>query len=69
MVPLKRYANSLLQDPVDITCFWVNPFGVPWPIITASDLILVNKDGGVIDGGPVRLLNSAGVLLVSDCLR
>lgn len=42
------------------TSFWVNPFGVAWPLLKASDLILVNKDGKVVDGGPVRLLNAAG---------
>jgi ribulose-5-phosphate 4-epimerase/fuculose-1-phosphate aldolase len=51
----------LLQDPVEPTSFWVNPFGVAWPLLKASDLILVNKDGKVVDGGPVRLLNTAGI--------
>ncbi|KIX10667.1 uncharacterized protein Z518_01751 [Rhinocladiella mackenziei CBS 650.93] len=46
-------------DPVEPTSFWVNPFGVSWPRMTANDLILVNKDGKVVDGGPVRLLNAA----------
>jgi len=45
---------------VDKHCFWVNPFGVAWPYLTADDLILVNSEGKVIDGGPVRLLNAAG---------
>ena len=49
------------QDPVEPTSFWVNPFGVAWPLLKASDLILVNKDGKVVDGGPVRLLNTAGM--------
>jgi ribulose-5-phosphate 4-epimerase/fuculose-1-phosphate aldolase len=39
----------------------VNPFGVAWPLLKASDLILVNKDGEVVDGGPCRLLNTAGM--------
>jgi hypothetical protein len=39
----------------------VNPFGVAWDGLTASDLILVNKDGKVVDGGAFgRLLNAAG---------
>lgn len=42
------------------TSFWVNPFGVAWPLLKASDLILVNKDGQVVDGGACRLLNTAG---------
>jgi len=52
-----------LRDPVDPTSFWVNPFGVAWPLLKASDLILVNKDGQVIDGGRVRLLNTAAYMI------
>lgn len=28
--------------------------------MTVDDLILVNKDGKVVEGGPNRLLNAAG---------
>ncbi|TVY86450.1 Decarboxylase [Lachnellula willkommii] len=52
-----------LRDPVDPTSFWVNPFGVAWPLIKASSLILVNAKGQVIDGGPVRLLNTAAYMI------
>ena len=52
---------TICQDPVEPTSFWVNPFGVAWPMLKASDLILVNAQGKVIDGGPVRLLNTAGI--------
>ncbi|KUL81387.1 hypothetical protein ZTR_09862 [Talaromyces verruculosus] len=48
-----------LRDPISPDCFWVNPFGVCWNFIKASDLILVNPKGLVIDGGPVRTLNTA----------
>jgi len=52
-----------LRDPVDPTSFWVNPFGVAWPLLKASDLILVNKEGNVVDGGPIRLLNVAAYMI------
>ncbi|KAF3934699.1 Alpha-adducin [Dactylellina cionopaga] len=52
-----------LRDPVEPTSFWVNPFGVAWPTLTAEDLILVNKDGRVVDGGKVRLLNAAAYMI------
>ncbi|TAQ91425.1 hypothetical protein B7494_g136 [Chlorociboria aeruginascens] len=52
-----------LRDPVEPTSFWVNPFGVAWPLLKASDLILVNKDGKVVEGGPVRLLNTAAYMI------
>jgi ribulose-5-phosphate 4-epimerase/fuculose-1-phosphate aldolase len=49
-----------LQDPVEPSSFWVNPFGKAWSNMTVDDLILVNKDGEVVQGGPNRLLNAAG---------
>lgn len=52
-----------LRDPVDPTSFWVNPFGVAWQLLKASDLILVNSDGKVVDGGPCRLLNAAAYMI------
>jgi len=54
-----------LRDPVDPTTFWVNPFGVAFSMIKASDLILVNEEGEVIDGGPCRLLNTAAYMIHS----
>lgn len=48
-----------LRDPVEPTSFWVNPFGVPWKRMRASDLIRINAKGDIVDGGPVRLLNAA----------
>lgn len=52
-----------LRDPVDPTTFWVNPFGVAFSLIKTSDLILVNSKGEVIDGGEVRLLNTAAYMI------
>lgn len=52
-----------LRDPVEPTSFWVNPFGVAWPLLKASDLILVDHEGTVVDGGPVRLLNTAAYMI------
>ncbi|KAI7240508.1 arad-like aldolase/epimerase [Hortaea werneckii] len=52
-----------LRDPVQTDCFWVNPFGVAFSHIRKSDLILVNHEGKVIDGGEVRLLNTAAYMI------
>lgn len=52
-----------LRDPVDPTSFWVNPFGVAWPLLKASDLIRVNSEGKVVEGGPCRLLNTAAYMI------
>jgi ribulose-5-phosphate 4-epimerase/fuculose-1-phosphate aldolase len=38
------------RDPEHIDRFWVNPFGMPFAHVRASDLILVDYDGQVVDG-------------------
>ncbi|MGQ4441110.1 class II aldolase/adducin family protein [Streptomyces violaceoruber] len=40
-----------VRDPQYTDCFWVNPFGVPFAHITGSDLVLVNSEGQVVEGG------------------
>jgi len=52
-----------LRDPVEPTSFWVNPFGVAWPLLKSSDLIRVDSSGKIVDGGPVRLLNQAAYMI------
>ena len=39
-----------VTDPSYQDCFWVNPFGIPFNVITENDLICVNNKGVVIDG-------------------
>ncbi|EFQ27792.1 class II Aldolase and Adducin domain-containing protein [Colletotrichum graminicola] len=51
------------RDPVEPDTFWLNPFGVAWPLLKASDLIRVNAEGKVVDGGPVKLLNTAAYMI------
>jgi ribulose-5-phosphate 4-epimerase/fuculose-1-phosphate aldolase len=38
------------RDPERPDCFWVNPFGMSFDLIRASDLILVDHHGTVVDG-------------------
>lgn len=52
-----------LRDPVDPTTFWVNPFGVAFSLLKASDLIQVDHAGNVIGGGENRLLNAAAFMI------
>ncbi|KAF2436617.1 arad-like aldolase/epimerase [Tothia fuscella] len=54
-----------IRDPVEPDTFWVNPFGVSFSLIKSSDLIRVSEEGDIIDGGPVRLLNSAAYAIHS----
>ncbi len=57
------------QDPVEPDSFWVNPFGVAWPFLKASDLIRFNLEGRVVEGGPVRRLNAAGRPSIASLFR
>jgi len=44
------------RDPVRLDHFWVNPFGMHFGRIRASDLILVNHRGEVVEGShPVNV--------------
>ena len=38
------------RDPEDPELFWVNPFGLSFGLIRASDLICVDRDGHVVEG-------------------
>src|SRR4029079_12260033 len=38
------------RDPIEPDTFWVNPFGVPFAHVRASDLIRVNHSGDVVEG-------------------
>jgi ribulose-5-phosphate 4-epimerase/fuculose-1-phosphate aldolase len=59
-----RYLTQAKLTPtLQPDCFWVNPFGVAFSLINKSDLILVNHHGQVIDGGEVRLLNTAAYMI------
>ena len=55
----------VMQDPVETDTFWVNPFGVAFSMIKASDLIRVSEEGKIIEGGPVKLLNTAAFMIHS----
>lgn len=52
-----------LRDPVDPTSFWVNPFGTHFSLIRDQDLIRVDHDGKVVEGGKNKRLNY-GMLLI-----
>jgi ribulose-5-phosphate 4-epimerase/fuculose-1-phosphate aldolase len=51
------------RDPERADHFWVNPFGLSFALVRVSDLILVNREGDVVEGR--RPVNRAGFLLHS----
>jgi ribulose-5-phosphate 4-epimerase/fuculose-1-phosphate aldolase len=50
---------------VDKDSFWVNPFGVAFSLIKKSDLIRVSEKGEILEGGEIRLLNTAAFMIHS----
>ena len=52
------------RDPELLDHFWVNPFGMHFSLIKASDLILVNHDGKVVEGD--RAVNGAAFAIHSQ---
>jgi hypothetical protein len=53
-----------VRDPVDPTSFWVNPFGMHFSLIRDEDLIRVDHQGKVVDGGRNRRLNYGTLVLI-----
>ncbi|GAB1539338.1 class II aldolase/adducin family protein [Scytonema sp. NUACC21] len=52
------------RDPENPEHFWVNPFGMHFGLIRASDLVLVNQEGNVIEGK--RPINQAAFAIHSQ---
>ncbi|HEV7679680.1 MAG TPA: class II aldolase/adducin family protein [Candidatus Dormibacteraeota bacterium] len=52
------------RDPELTDHFWVNPFGMHFSQIRVSDLILVNKEGKVVEGN--RMVNAAAFAIHSQ---
>jgi ribulose-5-phosphate 4-epimerase/fuculose-1-phosphate aldolase len=52
------------RDPELTDHFWVNPFGMPFAHIRASDLLLVNHEGEVVEGD--RAVNGAAFAIHSQ---
>jgi ribulose-5-phosphate 4-epimerase/fuculose-1-phosphate aldolase len=52
------------RDPELADHFWVNPFGMHFSQVRVSDLILVNKEGRVVEGN--RMVNAAAFAIHSQ---
>ncbi|CAK7244472.1 MAG: hypothetical protein STHCBS139747_006013 [Sporothrix thermara] len=55
-----------VRDPVDPTSFWVNPFGLHFSLITDDDLIRVDHNGKVVEGGDNLRLNYAAYAIHAE---
>jgi len=52
-----------LRDPIEPTTMWVNPFGVSFNKIRRSDLVRIDHTGNVLEGGQVKLVNRAAIMI------
>lgn len=52
-----------VRDPIRTDGFWMNPLGVHFGMLRASDMILVNLNGDIIGGTRNRAINAAGFLI------
>ncbi|ORY35760.1 class II aldolase/adducin N-terminal [Naematelia encephala] len=58
------------RDPIDKDCFWVNPYGLHFSQMTASDLLLVNHEGCIIEGGkPDRQRYNAAAFVIHSAIH
>ncbi|PYH80011.1 class II aldolase/adducin domain protein [Aspergillus uvarum CBS 121591] len=55
-----------MRDPILKDHFWMNPFAKHFSSIKASDLVLVDADGYVTEGGAQLPINEAGFMIHSE---
>lgn len=56
-----RVPDPILQDH-----FWMNPFATHFSLIKASDMVLVDSQGYVVEGGNHAMINEAGFWIHSE---
>lgn len=60
------WLNFTHSDPILKDHFWMNPFAKHFSTIKASDLVLLDSDGFVVEGGAQLPVNEAGFLIHSE---
>ena len=58
-----------MSDPVQEDHFWMNPYAKHFSAMKASDLVLVDAEGYVVDGGNQAPINEAGFMIHSEIHR
>lgn len=54
-----------VRDPILAEHFWINPFFRSFKCLKVSDLVLVNAEGEVVEGGNLHGINVAGFVIHS----
>ncbi|KAL4787719.1 class II aldolase/adducin N-terminal [Aspergillus varians] len=55
-----------VRDPILPDHFWMNPFATHFCLLKASDMVLVNSAGYVVEGGNQAMINEAGFMIHSE---
>lgn len=69
MYAFSHVANRLHRpclDPILKDHLWLNPYAKHFSAIKASDLVLVDGDGFVVEGGNQQVINTAGFIIHSE---
>lgn len=54
-----------VRDPVDPNTFWINPLGIHFSLLKASDMVRVDEDGNLVGGNTSAPINAAGFAIHS----
>lgn len=54
-----------VRDPVEPNTFWINPLGMHFGLIKASDLVHVDESGEILPDGAQTAINAAGFAIHS----
>lgn len=54
-----------VRDPVDPHTFWINPLGIHFSLLKASDMVRVDEEGNLVGGNTTAPINAAGFAIHS----
>lgn len=54
-----------VRDPVEPNTFWINPLGVHFSLLKASDMVRVDEEGNLVGGNSTAPINAAGFAIHS----
>ncbi|KAL2443995.1 Meiotically up-regulated protein 14 [Exophiala dermatitidis] len=55
-----------MRDPILKDHLWLNPFAKHFSMMKASDLVLIDPEGYVVEGGNQAVINAAGFMIHSE---
>lgn len=54
-----------VRDPVEPNTFWINPLGIHFSLLKASDMVRVDEEGNLVGGNTTAPINAAGFAIHS----